>query len=144
MIAHAEGGIAPTSSNATNPALSEVVTKWRREQHRFAGLGAMVDGSKLIDQLLHDIERATAMASEEAISLAAAAQESGYSSSHVARLIREGRIENVGRPHAPRVRRGDLPRKPPTLRPPGPSMQLLGAGPGQVARAIVAREKEAR
>jgi hypothetical protein len=35
--------------------------------------------------------------------LAEASAQSGYSQDHLARLIREGRLPNAGRPHAPRI-----------------------------------------
>jgi hypothetical protein len=52
---------------------------------------------------------------ETQLTLQSAAQESGYSEDHLATLIRQGRLRNVGRKHAPRIRRGDLPRKPRVL-----------------------------
>jgi len=121
----------------------DVVSRWRAEQLRFERLGALVDGAKLIGQLLDEVESAAVADNDEVLSLAEAATESGYSPQHLARLIRESRIPNAGRVHAPRIRRSDLPKKPPTLRSARPRMHLLGVGPGQVARAIVAREEEA-
>jgi hypothetical protein len=47
----------------------------------------------------------------ELLTLQAAARETGYSADHLGRLIRAGKLENHGREHAPKVRRGDLPRK---------------------------------
>jgi hypothetical protein len=52
----------------------------------------------------------------EGLTLSVAAAESGYSASHLSRLVGEGSLLNVGKPHAPRIRRGDLPRKPPKPR----------------------------
>ena len=49
----------------------------------------------------------------EALTLTQAADESGYSSDHLARMIGEGRLENVGEDRAPRLARGSLPKKPP-------------------------------
>lgn len=49
---------------------------------------------------------------EEALDLRTAADVSGYSADHLTRLVREGRLRNLGRKHSPRFRRGDLPRKP--------------------------------
>jgi len=121
----------------------DVVSRWRAEQRRFERLGVLVDGAKLIGQLLDEIEGAAIAEGDEFLSLDKAATESGYSPHHLARLIREGRIPNAGRVHAPRIRGSDLPKKPPTLRSAPPMMHLLGVGPGQVARAIVAREEEA-
>jgi hypothetical protein len=45
------------------------------------------------------------------LTLQEASSESGLSVDHLARLIRQGRIENAGEKGAPRIRRRDLPRK---------------------------------
>jgi len=58
-----------------------------------------------------ELEQALLMAAAEPLKLRDAALESGYSVDHLARLIRQGKLRNAGRPNAPRVRRGDLPRK---------------------------------
>lgn len=42
-----------------------------------------------------------------------AAKESGYTADHLRDLLRQGKLPNVGEENAPRIRRGDLPRKPP-------------------------------
>ncbi len=51
------------------------------------------------------------------LTLSQAARESGYGADHIARLVRQGKIRNAGRPHAPRIRRADLPRKAGALTP---------------------------
>jgi len=56
-------------------------------------------------------------------------------------LIRQGKIQNAGRPHAPRIRRQDLPRKPSRLPDPPPSLKLVGATPRQIARAIISSKE---
>ena len=48
---------------------------------------------------------------ETTLSLTEAATESGYSTDHLGRLVREGKIPNAGRPGAPRIARSILPRK---------------------------------
>jgi hypothetical protein len=72
---------------------------------------ALVDGAELCDALLADLDAFVNESSEEALSLRQAAAESGYSVDHLGRLIREGKLPNVGRTNAPKIRRGDLPRK---------------------------------
>jgi hypothetical protein len=76
-------------------------------------LGVHVDGAKLCEEILADLEQLDA-AGEEALTLVEAAKESGYSADHLGRLVRAGDIENVGRAHAPKIRRRNLPRKPGT------------------------------
>ena len=48
----------------------------------------------------------------EALTLEKAAAESGFSYSALEKLIRRGELPNLGQKGRPRVRRGDLPRKP--------------------------------
>ena len=59
------------------------------------------------------LEEALVRAGEEPLSLQEAAEESGYSADHLGRLVRDGKLPNAGRPNAPRIRRADLPSKPP-------------------------------
>lgn len=48
----------------------------------------------------------------EALNLREAAKESGYHEDSLGRLVRQGRVPNVGRPNAPKIRRRDLPKRP--------------------------------
>lgn len=64
------------------------------------------------------VERALTDAAGDALTLAEAAEASGYSTDHLSRLIARGMLRNVGRKHAPRVLRGELPRKPARRTPP--------------------------
>src|SRR2546422_9668941 len=57
------------------------------------------------------VERALRDQADERLTLAQASARSGYSQGHLARLIREGRLPNAGRPHAPRIRAADLPSR---------------------------------
>jgi hypothetical protein len=112
-------------------------TRWTAKRDVFAEAGALVDGARLLDHVLADVEAVFASEEAETLTVAEAARESGYTRDHVARLIRSGTIPNAGRPRAPRVRRGDLPRKPSKLPTPPPHPHLVGADPVQVARSVV-------
>lgn len=68
----------------------------------------------------------------ESLTLKEAATESGYSEAHLSRLIAEARIENTGKKGAPRLRRGDLPRKP---SPPA----LTGSGAPDLVQLVLGR-----
>ena len=67
-------------------------------------------------QRLEELERSEA---EQLLTLAAAAEESGYSYSTLQQKVAAGEIPNLGERGKPRVRRGDLPRRAP-LRKPSP------------------------
>lgn len=58
-----------------------------------------------------ELERTLRDDESEALTLAEAALASGYSAEHLRHLIARGELQNAGRRGAPRVRRGDLPRK---------------------------------
>jgi hypothetical protein len=68
----------------------------------------------LCQEVLRDFAAVTASVDDEPLSLREAAAASGYSEDHLARLVRQERIPNAGRRGAPRIRRGDLPRRPMT------------------------------
>ena len=57
------------------------------------------------------LREALRAASDESLTLAEAAAESGYSKRRLRELVPEGSVPNAGRKGAPRIRRGDLPRK---------------------------------
>ena len=91
---------------------AEFQAKWATRQRELERLHAHVDGAILCQEVLHDFAAVTASTDDEPLSLREAAARSGYSEDHLARLIRQGTIPNAGRRGAPRIRRGDLPRRP--------------------------------
>jgi hypothetical protein len=66
---------------------------------------------------------------EQLLTLEQASALSGYSRDPLSRMTREGKLVNRGRKGAPRIRRGDLPTKPPlsgTAQPPHvPTEQIV-------------------
>jgi hypothetical protein len=90
----------------------EVLTRWSQRREEYELAGALVDAAKLITQFVTDIENAIRCEADNVLTLRGAAAKSGYSVDHLARMIREGRIANAGRRNAPRIREGDLPRRP--------------------------------
>lgn len=115
----------------------EFLSRWRAECARLQRLGALVDPAKLLDEVLADAEALFRSQEHDALTLTEAALESGYSAGHLGRLVRSGIIANLGRPNAPKIRRADLPRKATGLRRSGTTVKLVGATPGQIARAVV-------
>ncbi|MGH7605673.1 MAG: hypothetical protein ACRENK_16975 [Gemmatimonadaceae bacterium] len=75
-------------------------------------MGVLVNGAALVRSLVNSLREIRATGEARALTLAEAAEESGYSIDHLARLVRQNKIQNVGKPGSPRVRAADLPRKP--------------------------------
>ena len=122
---------------AVSRAWRHFLSNWRAERDRLGRIGALADPGLLIADILADVEAILTAEEAETLSLTHAARESGYSAGHLGRLVRDGTIPNAGRPHAPRIRRADLPRKATALRSQAPAHHLPPATPGQIARAVV-------
>jgi hypothetical protein len=67
--------------------------------------------AEVVEQLAAELEAAVRQQALEALSLEAAARESGYSYSALQKMVASGKLENVAKKGSPRVRRGDLPKK---------------------------------
>jgi hypothetical protein len=97
----------------TSQALESLRTRWQARRDEFARFDATVHGARLCDELLTDLANAQRSRADEVLSLRDAASISGYSTDHLARLIRTGKIPD-SRPR-PRgrlvIRRADLPIK---------------------------------
>jgi hypothetical protein len=93
-----------------------LITRWREQAVALRRYGASGQAEAL-EQCAGELALALQQAEEDLLSLQAAARLSGFSADHLGRLVRQGKLENYGRPHAPRVRRGDLPQKPAGLAP---------------------------
>jgi hypothetical protein len=66
-----------------------------------------------VEALAEELDQVLRSELDVVLTLTDAAGESGYSAEHLGREVRQGRISNAGRQGAPRIRRGDLPRKAP-------------------------------
>ncbi len=69
-------------------------------------------GASLFRLHASELQAAIRSAEDEELTLGDAAKVSGYSQRRLRELIAEGAIDNVGAKGRPRVRRGNLPRKP--------------------------------
>ncbi|MCC7134489.1 MAG: hypothetical protein IT352_17665 [Gemmatimonadales bacterium] len=119
----------------------EFVTKWTTEAEVMRQRGVLLNGALLLEAILRDFDAVTRGRAGELLTLTDGATESGYSAEYLGALIRQGKIQNAGRPHAPRIRRQDLPRKASRLPDPPPSLKLVGATPRQIARAIISSKE---
>jgi hypothetical protein len=78
-------------------------------------MNMQADAATLIRALVSSLREIREAAHARPLPLAEAARMSGYSRDHLARLIRDGKLPNVGRKHAPRVLERDLPKRPSAL-----------------------------
>lgn len=90
---------------------SEIRDRWLARRDEFRRLKASVDGAALCDELLVDLASIVNDPNEKPVSIRQAAKLSGYSEDHIGRLVRDGKLGNVGRKHAPRVLPSALPRR---------------------------------
>lgn len=75
-------------------------------------IDAYVSGGKLLRSVICDLEAIAAEDINQPVTLTRAAEISGYSADHIGRLVRQGKLKNVGRRGVPRVISSDLPRRP--------------------------------
>ena len=85
--------------------------RWRAKAELFRAHGHEAT-ARTYEVCSEELEAALRQGEEELLDLQEAARESGYTSDHLGRLVRAGRIPNAGRRNAPKIRRGDLPRRP--------------------------------
>lgn len=91
--------------------IAETVEEWRKEAARFERRGFR-EPAELLRSCAEELESAWREHLEEPLSPAQGAKESGYTSDHIRRLLRDGTLPNAGGKNSPRVRRRYLPRKP--------------------------------
>jgi hypothetical protein len=90
-------------------ANSDLIARWDARRSEFEKLHAQVDGASLVEQFLKDLE---ALETDEAkVTLAVASERTGFSPDHLGRLIRDGKLKDYGRKHAPRIKVSECPQK---------------------------------
>jgi len=116
--------------------IEELRAKWTARLDEWRRLGVQVNGEQVASEILVDLKEITAGWNDDVLSIAQAARESGHSAEHLRRLVRKGKLQNLGRTHAPRVRRSDVPRKPRALSRSGPQLY----DPAIDARMLLGRQ----
>lgn len=91
--------------------------KWSVLRDEWSRRGFSAPVGPIVDELLADLRLVERDEGAELLNLTQAALRSGYSPDSIGRMLRTGQLVNRGRRNAPRVRAGDLPRKPLRLRP---------------------------
>ena len=89
-----------------------------RERSEFLRAYGDATAAKIWTLAASELEAALKAAGEQPLTPAEAAKITGLTAAYICALIREGKLQNVGRPKAPRVRRADLPVKSTRGRPP--------------------------
>src|SRR6266516_7736419 len=88
------------------------VRRWRERRDDLARLGAHVEGAKLCNEVLADFESVTTAEDDAHLSLGDAGARSGYSTDHLRRLHRLGKLPARRDGRRLFFRAGDLPKKP--------------------------------
>lgn len=114
----------------------ELLILWRADIDRFEAYGQS-QAASVLRQCASQLQETTHESAIAPLTLTEASAESGYSPAHLERLVRQGKIANAGRKHAPRIRRSDLPLKPGALLIPSEAVTLSDAR-RQAVRAVVA------
>ena len=85
--------------------------RWQEDAAILHRRGAAVHAAA-IESCVQDLENEARTFSLESLTLQQAADESGYSYSALEKMVRCSRVPNAGSLGNPRIRRGDLPKKP--------------------------------
>jgi hypothetical protein len=104
---------------------SQFRQKWHALQEEYSRRDASMPAGPLLAEILNDLDAVERAEGDELLNLTQAGIRSGYAPDSLRRLIHEGKLENLGRKNAPRLRARDLPRKP--LRLPAPRLQVADA-----------------
>lgn len=109
--------------------IPQIVAELREQAREHERLGGQVDGARFCREWADRIEAIYRSWWTETLTLHAAAEEQRIPYWKTQKLVAQGRIPNVGRKHAPRVRRCDL-YEPPGPRAHGPDLaaRILGQG----------------
>ena len=91
--------------------VSRLSAHWEGDAAILRHRGAVSEAITLESCAAELLEQARLFSLEE-MTLEQAKQESGYSYSAIQKMSSDGTIPNVGKKGAPRIRRGDLPKKP--------------------------------
>jgi hypothetical protein len=90
--------------------LLELAAEWRAKANVLLQYGD-ARGGEMLRATAAELETCLAASQDQVVTLTDASELSGYSESHLGRLVRDGVIPNAGRPNAPRIRLRDVPMK---------------------------------
>jgi hypothetical protein len=90
--------------------VERLVSRWRGEADVLRARAAAMQ-AEVLESCAADLEVWFEEYALEALTLAQAAEESGFTYSALEKQVRKGNLPNAGTIGSPRVRRGDLPKK---------------------------------
>jgi len=126
----------PNQEPRDTPLTDELPAVWRRQAAELRQWAAAESAAVALERAADQLDDALRRQDDEPLTLMQAAAESGYSVDHLGRQISRGKIPNVGRRNAPRVRRADLPKKSTALR---LRTRASHIGREEIARAVINR-----
>ena len=100
----------------------------RQRTTGYGGITHLVDAAALLRSIADELEAYEDERSLESLTLPEASRESGYSASHIGRMVAEAKLTNVGTGRVAKVRRCDLPRKRPLSENGAELMAKVGTG----------------
>jgi hypothetical protein len=104
-------------------------------------LGVQINAAALVRSLVASLREIRGASLDAHITLTEAAVETGYSTKQVSRWVKDGKLENVGTTHLPRVRRRDvLQHKKTSILPQRPAATIV-ASAQDIARSVVNSKK---
>lgn len=122
-----------------SPTLQQLVTEWKREALTLRQRYADDVRATLIETLAAELKEVLHAGGNEVVNLTRAAELTGYKADTLGKMIRQGKLENVGRKNAPLVRVADLPRRASAAKQDTPVLHLDRATLYRdAARAVVA------
>lgn len=92
-------------------SLKNLADEWRDRANNLRRWADAEGAARALEGAAAELEAALREATDEALTLAEASEASGYSERRLRELLADGTIPNAGRRGAPRIRRGDLPRR---------------------------------
>jgi excisionase family DNA binding protein len=113
----------------------QFVARYQARRDEYAKVSAWVDGVQLVDQVLADFALLCQEEDDAELTLEEAASESGYSTDHLRRLVRLGKLHAYRHGRRLYFRRADLPKKPGGV----DGLRLGGYDPRADARRVATR-----
>lgn len=93
------------------PSLEQLAEEWEEEADRVRDRYGHEELAQICETHAAELRTRIRQQLDEKLTLQQAAEESGYSVSHLQHLVADGELPNAGKKGRPRIRRGDLPVK---------------------------------